>query len=98
MRGAPYTEVAQLVEHRSPKPGVGSSSLSFRAKRKIMFKKFIKYCRDSYEELAHKTTWPSRRELTHSSVVVLVASMIIAIVVFAMDEVFQFVMTTVYPH
>ena len=28
------TEVAQLVEHWSPKPGVGSSSLSFRAKRK----------------------------------------------------------------
>ncbi len=27
-----YTGVAQLVEHRSPKPGVGSSSLSARAK------------------------------------------------------------------
>ncbi len=27
-----YTGIAQLVEHRSPKPGVGSSSLSARAK------------------------------------------------------------------
>lgn len=27
-----FTEVAQLVEYWSPKPGVGSSSLSFRAK------------------------------------------------------------------
>ena len=27
-----FTGVAQLVEHRSPKPGVGSSSLSSRAK------------------------------------------------------------------
>ena len=27
-----YTGVAQLVEHWSPKPGVGSSSLSSRAK------------------------------------------------------------------
>ncbi|MDD4759505.1 MAG: preprotein translocase subunit SecE [Bacteroidaceae bacterium] len=63
-----------------------------------MFKKFIKYCKDSYEELTHKTTWPTRSELTHSSVVVLTASIIIAIVVFAMDEVFRFVMTTVYPH
>ena len=26
-----FTGVAQLVEHRSPKPGVGSSSLSSRA-------------------------------------------------------------------
>jgi hypothetical protein len=29
-----YTGVAQLVEHWSPKPGVGSSSLSSRAKTK----------------------------------------------------------------
>jgi hypothetical protein len=29
-----YTGVAQLVEHWSPKPGVGSSSLSSRAKSK----------------------------------------------------------------
>ena len=27
------TGVAQLVEHRSPKPGVGSSSLSSRAEK-----------------------------------------------------------------
>ncbi|MBQ8098083.1 MAG: preprotein translocase subunit SecE [Bacteroidaceae bacterium] len=63
-----------------------------------MLKKFIKYCKDSYEELAHKTTWPTRRELTHSSLVVLTASIIIAIVVFAMDEVFRLIMTAVYPH
>ena len=31
---AANTGVAQLVEHRSPKPGVGSSSLSSRAKVK----------------------------------------------------------------
>ena len=97
MRGT-FTEVAQLVEHWSPKPGVGSSSLSFRAKLRIMLKNFIQYCKDSYEELTHKTTWPSSKELTHSSVVVLTASIIIALVVFAVDEVFQFVMTTVYPH
>ena len=30
---AENTGVAQLVEHRSPKPGVGSSSLSSRAKK-----------------------------------------------------------------
>ena len=29
---AANTGVAQLVEHRSPKPGVGSSSLSSRAR------------------------------------------------------------------
>ena len=62
-----------------------------------MFKKVITYCKNSYEELAHKTTWPSRKDLTHSALIVLTASIIIALVVFTMDKIFQFVMTTVYP-
>ena len=62
-----------------------------------MFKKLVNYCKNSYEELAHKTTWPSRKDLTHSALIVLTASIIIALVVFAMDKIFQFVMTTVYP-
>ena len=93
-----FTGIAQLVEHWSPKPGVGSSSLSSRAKSIIMFKKFGNYCKACYGELAHKTTWPSRRELTHSAMVVLSASLIIALVVFAMDSVFSFVMSMVYPN
>ena len=65
-----------------------------------MFKKFVNYCKACYEELAHKTTWPTRAELTHSAMVVLSASLIIAIVVFIMDFVdfvFQNVMQLVYP-
>ena len=62
-----------------------------------MFKNFIKYCKNSYEELTHKTTWPSRKDLTRSALIVLTASIIIALVVFAMDKVFHTVMTTVYP-
>ena len=62
-----------------------------------MFKKIVNYCKESYEELAHKTTWPNRRELTHTAIVVLVASIIIALVVFAEDSVFKFVMEMVYP-
>ena len=56
----------------------------------------IKHCKDSYEELVHKTTWPSRKELTGSAVVVLIASLCIALVVFAMDSVFQTGMEFVY--
>ena len=62
-----------------------------------MLKKIVNYCKACYDELAHKTTWPTRRELTHSAVVVLSASLIIALVVFAMDSVFRFVMSTIYP-
>ena len=61
-----------------------------------MLNTFIKYCKDSYEELAHKTTWPSRAELTRSAIVVLVASIIIALVVFAEDSIFEFLMKFIY--
>ena len=62
-----------------------------------MFKKIVNYCKDCYDELAHKTTWPSRAQLSHSAMVVLTASLVIALVVFAMDFVFQHVMNFVYP-
>ena len=63
-----------------------------------MFKKIANYCKACYEELAHKTTWPTRAELTHSAMVVLSASLVIALVVFAMDSLFRFVMSTIYPN
>ena len=62
-----------------------------------MFNKIVNYCKACYDELAHKTTWPSRAQLTHSAMVVLSASLVIALVVFAMDFVFQHVMNFVYP-
>ena len=62
-----------------------------------MFNKIVNYCKACYDELAHKTTWPSRAQLTHSAMVVLTASLVIALVVFAMDFVFQHVMNFVYP-
>ncbi|MBO5061371.1 MAG: preprotein translocase subunit SecE [Prevotella sp.] len=63
-----------------------------------MFKKIVNYCKTCFDELAHKTTWPTRAELTHSAMVVLSASLIIAVVVFVMDSAFRFVMSTVYPN
>ena len=63
-----------------------------------MFKKIFKYCKESYDELVHKTTWPTRSELTNSAVVVLSASLLIAQVVFAMDFVFQSAMEVIYPN
>ena len=63
-----------------------------------MFKKITNYCKACYDELMHKTTWPTRSQLTHSAMVVLSASLVIALVVFAMDSVFKFVMSTIYPN
>ncbi|MBR5466491.1 MAG: preprotein translocase subunit SecE [Bacteroidaceae bacterium] len=56
----------------------------------------INYCKNSFEELVHKTTWPSRSELTGSAVIVLIASLVIALVVFAWDFVVQNCMEFVY--
>jgi preprotein translocase subunit SecE len=63
-----------------------------------MFKKIVNYCKESYDELVHKVTWPTRSELTSSAVAVLYASLLIALVVFAMDSVFQKIMETIYPN
>ena len=63
-----------------------------------MFKNFISNCKESYNELVHKTTWPSGKELTSSAVIVLVASLMIAVVVFLMDKCFQGIMQFIYPN
>ena len=62
-----------------------------------MYKKFVNYCKVCYDELAHKTTWPTRAQLTHSAVVVLSASLIIALIVFIMDSCSRWIMGVVYP-
>ncbi|MFM1931506.1 MAG: hypothetical protein RL226_809, partial [Bacteroidota bacterium] len=43
------------------------------------------YFEESYQELTSKVTWPSWKELQEASVLVFVASLIIAAIVFLMD-------------
>ena len=50
------------------------------------------YIKESYDELVHKVSWPTRSELTSSAIVVLIASIIIALVVFAMDKTIELLM------
>ena len=61
-----------------------------------MFEKIKKYCKESYEELVNQTTWPTRSELMNSAVVVLTASLCIALVIFVMDMAFQNGMEAIY--
>ena len=64
-----------------------------------MFKKIANSFKESYNELVHKVTWPTSKELSSSAVVVLTASLLIALVVFLMDSAFQFIMEDIiYPH
>ena len=58
--------------------------------------KVVNYIKESYDELMHKVSWPTWSELQGSAIVVSVASLIIAIVVFAMDEVVRNVLLPYY--
>ncbi len=45
------------------------------------------YVKSSYDELVHKVSWPTFKELQNSAVVVAVAALILAVVIFLMDYV-----------
>jgi len=63
-----------------------------------MSNKVANYFQETYNELIHKVSWPSWADLQSSSIVVLVASLIIALVVFAMDFSFQHVFQFLYKY
>ena len=63
------------------------SSPTARAKTKNM-SQLTTYIKESYNELLQKVTWPSWNSLQESSVLVFVASLLIAGVVAAMDKTF----------
>jgi preprotein translocase subunit SecE len=54
------------------------------------------YFRDSYKELLEKVTWPSWSQLQQSTVIVLVATLIITAVVWAMDLIAQSGLNFIY--
>jgi preprotein translocase subunit SecE len=74
---------------------VVSSSLSTRAIKKDKMK-IGAYIKDSFDELLNKVTWPTWEELQSSAVVVAIASLIIALIIFAMDQVFSNLMQLFY--
>jgi preprotein translocase subunit SecE len=59
-------------------------------------RRIINYIRESYTELVHKVTWPTWKELQNSALVVMVASLIFALIVFAMDFSFQSILEGIY--
>ena len=54
------------------------------------------YIKESYIELTEKVTWPTWRELSNSAMIVLVAAIIIALVIFGMDQLIHFILEKVY--
>ncbi|MBQ3656298.1 MAG: preprotein translocase subunit SecE [Bacteroidales bacterium] len=54
------------------------------------------YLQETYDELVNKVSWPSGQELMNSAVIVMVATFIIAFVVFVMDISLKGVMEFIY--
>ncbi|MGL4364288.1 MAG: preprotein translocase subunit SecE [Bacteroidales bacterium] len=55
-----------------------------------------KYFTEAYVELVHKVSWPLWVTLQSSAVLVMLASLIFALVIFAMDFIFQNGMEIIY--
>jgi preprotein translocase subunit SecE len=54
------------------------------------------YIGDAMNELVHKVTWPTWSELQSSAIVVMIASLIIAGIIFVMDVAFQAALNFLY--
>lgn len=54
------------------------------------------YLQEAFNELIHKVSWPTWSDLQNSALVVMVASLIIALIIFVMDYSFQNLMDLVY--
>ena len=58
--------------------------------------KIVSYVKECSDELLHKVSWPSWSELQNSAIVVSIASLIIALVVYMMDISFQKILENYY--
>ena len=58
--------------------------------------KLIKDIKESYNELVYKVSWPTQKQLINSSVLVLIASIIIAVIIMVIDYIFEHLMQLVY--
>jgi preprotein translocase subunit SecE len=59
-------------------------------------KKVVGYIKETYDELMHKVSWPTWSELQGSAIVVSIASLIIALVVYLMDASFSTILKQFY--
>ena len=56
----------------------------------------LNYIKESYKELVEKVSWPNFAQLQSSTIVVMVASLIFALVVLVMDISFENLMKGIY--
>ncbi len=62
----------------------------------VKMRRFINYLKESYAEMTKKVAWPTWDKLQNSAIIVMVASVIFALVIFAMDKVIEVAMKLIY--
>ena len=58
--------------------------------------KLITSIEESYDELRYKTSWPTKTQLIKSACIVMLASVIIAIIIFLIDQIVDSIMHFIY--
>ena len=54
------------------------------------------YIKSSYDELINKVSWPTWSQLQNSTIVVAIASIIIALIIYLMDSLFSNILNIFY--
>ena len=67
-----------------------------RLEKRYKMAKKESYIKSSYDELMNKVSWPTWSELQSSSIVVAIASLIIALIIYAMDQTFSNIMNVFF--
>lgn len=81
-----------MVAYGSPKPLIWVRILvpvqrNFCIEKNEKMIKIFNYFRDSYKELMEKVTWPTWPQLQQSTMIVIAATIVITLIVLAMDTV-----------
>ena len=58
--------------------------------------KVVNYVKESYKELTTKVTWPTWDKLQSSALLVMIATVILAVIIWLIDFVIRTIMTGVY--
>ena len=58
--------------------------------------KLLTNIEESYDELRYKTSWPTRKQLIKSAIIVMIAAAIIALLILVMDQVVDRLMHFIY--
>ncbi len=58
--------------------------------------KLLTTIEESYDELRYKTSWPTKKQVVKSAILVMIASVIIALIIFIMDQVVDRLMHFIY--